>query len=281
MRAASRIETLLHSEDPDEVLGVCTRLAGEELRSLDAVAGAAVAGNPSAIDAYVAAARRFIQSLLAAVNERQPDPAIAPGGEGAIAAPYARAAFLASYLEIGVLDAPFSPWVNRFGPGRGSALFLVSRLRTALPGASPLPISRDDAVLPHGLEMSPEGFGRFVRRAADRLPLWSDSIPQLERVKRLFHLNNSELGRLFGASRQAVTAWLEKGVPPARLPKLNAVVKIAELMQRKLKPGRLPAVVRTDAAAYGGRSMLTMIAADDHDRLLADLHETFDWAASA
>ena len=263
-------ETILHGSDPDEILAACAWLAGEELHELDEVVPAAIAGGgPAAIHAYVSAARRLIRRLLAGVHESQPDLAVAGAG------------FFESFLELGALEAPFSPWVNRYGPGKGSALFFVSRLRTALPGSRPLPVPKRDAVLPHWEALGPEEFARFVRRVSELLPVWSDSIPQLERVRQLFALSNSELGRLFGASRQAATVWLEKGVPPARLPKLKTVLNIAELLQRKLKPGRLPAVARSKAPAYKGRSMLEMIAQDEHETLLEDVRATFDWAATA
>jgi len=86
---------------------------------------------------------------------------------------------------------------------------------------------------------------------------------------------------MFGASRQAASSWLDRGVPPARKPKLFTVLNVADLLERKLKPGRLPAVVRRTAAAYGGRSMLQQIEADRHEELLASVRESFDWSATA
>ena len=257
-------ESVLHSSDPDEILAACAWLAGEELRELDQLVPAAIAGRPAAIRGYVSATRRLIHRLLAAaVVETVP------------------VALFESFLELGALEAPFSPWVSRYGPGKGSALLFVSRLRMALPGSTPLPVPQRDADLRHGQEVGAEEFARFVRRVSELLRIWSDSISQLERVRQLFDLSNSELGRLFGASRQAATVWLEKGVPPARLPKLKTVLNIAELLQRKLKPGRLPAVARGKATAYKGRSMLEMIAQDEHETLLKDVRATFDWAATA
>lgn len=275
-------ETLLHGSDPDEVLRACAGCAPGELADLEALVVGALAGESAAIQGYVTACRWFVHRLLVVVHARRPDLVSATAGRlVAVDARESPVGFLESYLELGVLDAPFSPWVNRYGPGKGSALFLVSRLRTALPGSGPLVVPTPDATLPHWQAVGAEEFARFVRRASALLRIWSDSIPQLERVKQVFGLSNSELGRLFGASRQAASAWLEKGVPPARLPKLNTISRIADLLQRQLKPGRLPAVVRNRAPAYQGRSMLEMIADDDHERLLEDVRATFDWAATA
>jgi nucleoid DNA-binding protein len=108
-----------------------------------------------------------------------------------------------------------------------------------------------------------------------------ESIRQLEEIQQLFELNLTELGRLFGASRQAVSSWLEKGVPSARKPKVHSVLNIAQLLERQLRPGRLPAVARRQAPAYGGLSILEMIGADRHEPLLERIRESFDWAATA
>ncbi|MDJ0869248.1 MAG: hypothetical protein QNK03_24305 [Myxococcota bacterium] len=282
MARTDAAKVLLHARDPDKVLEACASFANKELAELDHIVAAALAGKPSAIHGYVETSRRLIHLLLAGVHEEQPDVVIATAtGLAATDVEQRPVNFLEAYLELGALEAPFSPWVSRYGPGKGSALFLVSRFRTAVPGAGPLLVSKREALLPHWQAVGPEEFARFVRRVSELLTVWSDSVPQLEQVKHLFGLSNSELGRLFGASRQAATTWLAKGVPPARLPKLNTVARIGDLLQRKLKPGRVPAVVRNRAPAYDGRTMLDVIADDDHDMLLDDVRATFDWAATA
>ncbi|HEX9732011.1 MAG TPA: hypothetical protein VGG06_08475 [Thermoanaerobaculia bacterium] len=103
----------------------------------------------------------------------------------------------------------------------------------------------------------------------------------LEGIRQLFELNFVDLGRMFGVSRQAVSSWLDRGVPPDQKPKLFTVLNIGELLGRKLKPGRLPAVVRRPATSYGGLSILQMIEADRHEELLESVRESFYWAATA
>ena len=103
----------------------------------------------------------------------------------------------------------------------------------------------------------------------------------LERIQGILDVNLTELGQLFGASRQAVSSWLRKGVPSARKPKVLTVLNVAELLERKLKTGRVPAVVRQPAAAYEGKSMLEMIEEDRHDQLLREVRESFDWTATS
>ncbi|MFQ5829034.1 MAG: hypothetical protein ACE5JD_07760 [Candidatus Methylomirabilia bacterium] len=103
----------------------------------------------------------------------------------------------------------------------------------------------------------------------------------LARVRELFELDRTELGSLFGVSRQAVEQWEERGVPAERQAKLTTILSVGELLNRKLRPGVLPGVARTKAEAYGERTMLDMMASDEHDALLKDVRASFDWAATA
>jgi hypothetical protein len=105
--------------------------------------------------------------------------------------------------------------------------------------------------------------------------------PGLERVSHSWRLTITDIARLFGVRRQAVQQWLDGGVPAARLPKLLAILGIADLLERNLRPERIPAIVRVPGEAYAGRSMLEMIAADRHEELLESVRRSFDWAWSA
>ena len=100
-------------------------------------------------------------------------------------------------------------------------------------------------------------------------------------IKESFALNKAEVGRLFGVSRQAASEWLESDFPNDRRAKASVVMSIADLLSHRLKPGRLPGVARRSAAAYGGLSMLDMIAADRHEDLLGLIRASFDFAQTA
>lgn len=103
----------------------------------------------------------------------------------------------------------------------------------------------------------------------------------LLRVREIFELNQTELGELFGTSRQAVASWQERGVPIIRQPKLHTLLEIGELLDRKLKPGRVPGVFRKPSSAYGGASMFKWVCDDRHDEVLDKVRETFDWTVTA
>jgi hypothetical protein len=103
----------------------------------------------------------------------------------------------------------------------------------------------------------------------------------LRRLLDAFELSKTEIGSLFGVRRQAVDHWLERGVPAQRQEKVQTLLAIVDLLERKLKPGRLPGVARRAAEAYGGKTMLELIAADRHGELLELVRQSFDWASAA
>ena len=102
----------------------------------------------------------------------------------------------------------------------------------------------------------------------------------LDPVAETLELSETELGRLFGVSRQAVGQWRDRGVPSNRMAKL-ATVAICDLLHHRLKPERIPGIARRPAAAYGGLSMLEMIERDRQDELQAKIRRSFDWGATA
>jgi hypothetical protein len=103
----------------------------------------------------------------------------------------------------------------------------------------------------------------------------------LDRIEEAFELSNTRLAGLFDVRRQALDGWRERGIPGARLEKATTVAEIADLLSHRLKPERVPGVVRRPAVAYGGLTMLEMIARDRHRELLESVRRTFDWSSAA
>jgi hypothetical protein len=103
----------------------------------------------------------------------------------------------------------------------------------------------------------------------------------LSTIEEPLGLSKTELGRLFGVTRQAIDGWHEQGVPAARQAKAATVAATVDLLARRLKPERLPGIVRRPARAYGGLTVLEMIARDRHEELLAITRRSFDWASTA
>ena len=103
----------------------------------------------------------------------------------------------------------------------------------------------------------------------------------LERTLRVLDISLSEAGRLFGVSRSAVEQWLQRGVPEARLARTANLARIADILERNLKPERIAAVVRGPAAAYGGESILALVGEGRDDEARELLEQAFDWSRTA
>ena len=102
----------------------------------------------------------------------------------------------------------------------------------------------------------------------------------LDPIAESLELSETELGRLFGVSRQAVGQWRERGVPSSRMTRVTTVAAVCDLLGHRLKRERIPGVARRPAKTYGGLSMLEMIERGREDELLTLVRRSFDWATT-
>jgi hypothetical protein len=182
-------------------------------------------------------------------------------------------------LETAAAEAPFGPWTARFPLEEAVALDLASRVRLLI-GLRALELRPADSGVGDVVDVDDLTARRFLRRVRFQLNHPDDEHP-LRRLMNSFELSKTELGSLFGVRRQAVDQWLERGVLPAeRQEKVQTLIAITDLLERKLKPGRLAGVARRPADAYGGKTMLEMIAANGHRELLELVRDSFDWASA-
>lgn len=91
----------------------------------------------------------------------------------------------------------------------------------------------------------------------------------LERLLTLWGLSASEAARAFGVTRQALSKWRQSGVPPDRTPALMDLAAATDLLDRKVKRERIPAVVRRPAGMLEGRTLLDLTFEGRH----AEVHE--------
>lgn len=269
---------LFTTRDPEKAIVLFRSAAPGAVESLGDSLPKALQGNVAAIRTYVSTYSSALERVLLLAHQHYPDlvrqtedrlVVIDAKGEPA---PYAMEA-----LKTSVLSAPFSSWVSAYGPGSGTVLELLSRVRSSLKGSRPLSASKAAAGLPHW-KLQPEDFQRFKKAATLELDRQK---PPLQRIADVFDLSMTELGRLFGVTRQAVAGWMERGVPSARQPKVHTILELCELLERNLRRESISAIARKRASAYGGRSMLEMIATDRHEQLLEKTRASFDWAATA
>jgi hypothetical protein len=206
---------------------------------------------PKALRGEAAAARRYARAWHGLVR-------------GLLASDDAGAA-AADVLDHLALTAPFHP--------DGPINALLSAAAGIISGMRPSPVSSSPAPLPAPLQ-----YERFSLAVLHEL---SRPGSDLAGLMAGWRLSVSDVARLFGVTRQAVQQWLDDGVPAARQPKLLQILRVGDLLERNLQPPRIPAVVRSDADAYGGRSMLELIAEDRHDELLSSVERSFEWASTA
>jgi hypothetical protein len=210
---------------------------------LSPLAGA-IRGDEAAARRYARAWRRLVRDLV-----------------GASDAPEATV----DVLDHLALTAPFATG--------GPIAALVSAAGGIIEDVPLEPLATDPVALP-----DPLAYQRFSRVVLLEL---SGAGTGLERLMAAWQLSITDVARLFGVARQAVQQWLDDGAPAARQPKLATILRIADLLDRNLLPERVPAVVRTPAVAYGDRSILQAVAADDHEGVHEAVARSFDWASTA
>ncbi len=93
-------------------------------------------------------------------------------------------------------------------------------------------------------------------------------------------LTSNDMAELMGVNRQAIDEWLSAGPPVDRCEKINTISEIADTLRYRLHAGVPAVVARHRAEAYGNRTMLELITADEHDWLLHSIKQSFDFSAS-
>jgi len=89
----------------------------------------------------------------------------------------------------------------------------------------------------------------------------------LERLLATWDLSAAGAARVFGVSRQAVSKWRGSGVPEDRAVALADLVAATDVLERYVRRDRIPAVVRRPADVLGGRSLLELAEAGEHDEV--------------
>lgn len=117
----------------------------------------------------------------------------------------------------------------------------------------------------------------LLRKLVDQLDQELATRP-LDRVVRLWDISASQLGQMFGVSRQAATTWLRDGAPAARADQVALLDQANNLLEQWIKRERIPAVVRRPVDQLGGRSRLDVALTGEFELLRDELLNTFDVA---
>src|SRR5690606_26057487 len=79
-------------------------------------------------------------------------------------------------------------------------------------------------------------------------------------IMRIWNLSRTELGRMLGVSRQALSKWIDSGVPVDRVAQVADLASITDLLTHYVKRDRIPAVVRRAAPNLGNASLVDLVA---------------------
>jgi hypothetical protein len=240
----------------EELADAVGELDPDAVRSFELLTPRALAGSAEASSAFARALRSYVDEVTEHV-----DP------EG----PLREEGHRRTLLLRGV-SAPMTGWVGSFGFGTGVAAFIAASARELASVGAPI-------AAPCGLaaEVAAADLFEFERRVLGTLRL--DEEP-LVLIGRELQLTKGELGELFGVSRQAVSEWMDRGIPSGRLRDVGQVLRTVSILSRKLKSGRTGLVVRRPAPVLGGRALLEVMR-DDPDQALNAVEEAFDWSGVA
>jgi DNA-binding XRE family transcriptional regulator len=285
MSQTSLAEVVLAERAPERVADAAEGIARAALREIESSVPDALGGERAQVRVYVDAYRQLGSQMLDAVGKARPDLIVVDEAHNMILLGEAKARgakgsgpirWLKAALDQEAMSAPFSEWVGTLGVGRGTAVAFVAHLRSMLRESEPLSLPREHQ-LP-AWTLSDDEAIRFYRAVGDELARIRSP---LDRIASVLGVSRTELARLFGVRRQAIEQWESRGVPGERQEKLATLNAIVDLLTAKLKPDRIPAVVRRPAGAYGDRSILEAITAGSEVLVLGELRNAFDWAAAA
>lgn len=273
------LKRLASSDDPDELSQLTREYAGELLAGLDDIVPRARSGSPQAIREYVRTWLDLEEWTLAALHACAAD-FVMQTDDGLLLVDNkgAPSHHLTDVLEQEALHAPFSLWVQALGDSSGIAVHLIAAIRRLTGRGSvklPSVIVRPMLFAENSDSLDPRRFLRLAHRELE------SSVDSLDAIADLLSLTDAALSSLFGVSRQRIAQWRADGVPVMHQSKLMTIAQIADLLDRNLKPERIPGVVRTPAAAFQGESILDAIEHDRHLEVLDRVKDSFDWAKTA
>jgi len=119
------------------------------------------------------------------------------------------------------------------------------------------------------------GDAHVLRQVIDRLDHELNASP-LQRTVRLWDISVTQLGQMFGVSRQAASKWLADGPPASRRDHVAVLGQVTDLLDQWVKRERIPAVVRRPVEALGGRARLDVALAGEFEVLRDEVADTFD-----
>lgn len=231
---------------------VCEAVVPDVAAALDRLMPRLVSGDRMAVrrySDYVDAAARALTALPATAPELLPPAAV-----------------VYALLRQDTVELP---WVAPSTDGLGIVTVLVDRMRGFAGGLPQECVRASRNIDVHRFEWFLKSIAEVEHEREQGSPL--------RRAMTTLALSSTDVAQLMGVKRQAVDKWLLAGPPADRSEKIGALAEIADILRYRLRDGMPAVVVRRTAEAYGQRSMLDVLAQDDHEWLLQSVKESFDF----
>ena len=115
----------------------------------------------------------------------------------------------------------------------------------------------------------------WARRFVDEVDR-QEAAGRLQRLTGRWQISKSVAAEIVGVSRQAFSKWVANGPPAGREGAIADLDAATELLERYLRPERIPAVIRRQAPALGGQSLLELARTGATDEVLSAVRTMFD-----
>lgn len=145
-----------------------------------------------------------------------------------------------------------------------------------------------EAFLEAASRMDPKEAAAHLIRANGPQQGWLDTFAEqldrqrnadaLARILAAWDLNQSDAARIFGVSRQAISKWLDAGVPAERATAIADLGAATDLLLRHLQRDRVPGVVRRRASRLGDQSLLELLLQQEFRSVLEACRAMFAFA---
>ena len=117
---------------------------------------------------------------------------------------------------------------------------------------------------------------QWIQSLIDHLLDEATPATELRFAQDLLAINDTQTARILNVTRQAVAGWHQNGVPTERLGEIADLTATARLLNRKLRPERIPGAVRRSAPNLDGQTLLELAASEGPGAMYREVKDTFD-----
>ena len=106
------------------------------------------------------------------------------------------------------------------------------------------------------------------------------TVSELDEIREVFGLTRSEMADLLGRRAQSISEWEMRGIPREKRASVERLLDLAQLFRKRVKPSRIPEIVRTPDAWLGDKTILETLRTDGVDPIYAYLGRLFSYSGT-